>query len=63
MALNVGVQLPEVHHGPDLLLVSLDHCHQWQQPLWRAMFALIVRHEPPVFDPLPKLVFIRATSY
>ncbi|KRY56050.1 hypothetical protein T03_2618 [Trichinella britovi] len=63
MVLNVGVQLPEVHHGPDLLLVSLDHCHQWQQPLGRALFALVVRHEPPVFDPLPKLVSIRATSY
>ncbi|KRY27745.1 hypothetical protein T01_8910 [Trichinella spiralis] len=61
VALNVGVQLPEVHHGPDLLLVSLDHCHQWQQPFGRAVFALVVRHEPPVFDPLPELVFIRAT--
>ncbi|KRX39390.1 hypothetical protein T05_15240 [Trichinella murrelli] len=50
MALNVGVQLPEVHHGPDILLVSLDHCHQWQQSFGRAVFALVVRHEPNVFD-------------
>ncbi|KRZ81638.1 hypothetical protein T08_10178 [Trichinella sp. T8] len=61
MALNMGVQLPEVHHGPDLLLVSLDRWfrHQWQQPFGRAVFALVVRHEPPVLDPLPELVFIR----
>ncbi|KRZ11560.1 hypothetical protein T4B_2135, partial [Trichinella pseudospiralis] len=56
LALNVGVQLPEVHHRPDLLRVSLDQRHQWQQLLGRAVFALIVRHEPPVFDPLLKLV-------
>ncbi|KRY84800.1 hypothetical protein T4D_8480 [Trichinella pseudospiralis] len=63
VALDVGVQVPEVHHGPDLLLIPLDHCHQRQQPLGRAVFALVVRHEPPVFDPLPKLVLIRATSH
>ncbi|KRY45333.1 hypothetical protein T03_12342 [Trichinella britovi] len=63
MALNVGVQLPEVHHGPDIFLVSLEHCHQWQQSFGSAVFALVLRHEPPVFDLLPELVFIRATCY